>query len=474
MSNPNVLSLRYATPEMNALFSREGIVLAQRDLWIAVMKAQQELGVDIPGEVIARYEAARNEIDFAKIDEIEARTRHDVKARIEAFNVGASAEHIHKGLTSRDLTDNVQQMLFRDATQLVMGKYVSVLRHMLEKAEEYRGIVLAARTHHQPAQPTLLGRRMAMWAEELHEQLEGVETFLARYPLRGIKGPVGTQADMLTLLGSQEKVEALERMVAQELGFERTLHATGQVYPRSLDYGLLTQLALLAAPVENFAKGMRLMSGYELVTEGFKEGQVGSSAMPHKMNTRSSERICGFSLLLKMYASGGSMLAGDTWEEGDVSCSVVRRVIMPDSFYASDGLCETALTVTNEMGAYPAIIQAEVDRYLPFLATTQILMEAVQAGVGREAAHDLIKKHAVAEALAMRTEGRQPNLAYLLGQEPVFADTGITEERINGILDDKARFIGTAGQQIDAVRQRAQPLLTKYAVQAAYEPGQIL
>jgi adenylosuccinate lyase len=338
MANYNVLSERYATAAVNAIFSERGKTIAERELWIAVMKAQRSLGVNIPAGDIARYEAAKDDVDLDAIRAIERKTKHDVKAKIEAFvKASGAGEHIHKGMTSRDLTDNVEQLQIRRAARLVLGKYVAVLRRFLDRAQEYEGIVLTARTHHQPAQPTLLGRRLAMWAEELTESLHAFEAFLADYPLRGIKGPVGTQFDMLVLLGSPDKVEELERQVARELGFARVLAAPGQVYPRSLDYRLVSHLAGLASACENFAKGMRLMSGYELVTEGFKEGQVGSSAMPHKMNTRSSERICGFAEILKMYADGASRLAGDQWEEGDVSCSVQRRVIVPDAFYASDG-----------------------------------------------------------------------------------------------------------------------------------------
>ena len=313
-----------------------------------------------------------------------------------------------------------------------------------------------------------------MWAEELLIHMTGFESFLNAYPLRGIKGPVGTQFDMLTLLGSPEKVHMLEEMVAQSLGFERILDSTGQVYPRSLDFALLSQLAFMGSACENFAKGMRLMSGYELVTEGFKEGQVGSSAMPHKMNTRSAERICGFSTLIKMYTEGASRLAGDQWEEGDVSCSVVRRVVMPDALYASDGLCETTLTVLSNMGAYPVIIEKEVDRYLPFLASSEILMTAVKAGIGRETAHEAIKHHAVAEAMAMRQQGVAPQLSGKLANDPVFKSAGITEDQINGILKDKKHFVGNAAAQIEQVATKASPLFKRYAEEARYEPGDIL
>jgi adenylosuccinate lyase len=476
MANVNVLSERYATGRINEIFSERGKTVAERELWIAVMKAQSALGVRIPPDDIARYEAAKDRVDLDLIRSIERKTKHDVKAKIEAFVQAAGAgEHIHKGMTSRDLTDNVEQMQVRKAAGILRGKYASILRHLLDRAEEYASLVLTARTHHQPAQPTLLGRRFAMWAEELMEHLTAFDHFLEGYPLRGIKGPVGTQSDMLALLGSPEKVEELERRVARELGFASVLAATGQVYPRSLDYALVSHLAALAAACSNFAKGMRLMSGYELVTEGFQEGQVGSSAMPHKMNTRSSERICGFAELLKMYADGASRLAGDQWEEGDVSCSVQRRVILPDAFYASDGLCETTLSVLNAMGVYPAVIDRETDKYLPFLATTQILMHAVKAGIGREAAHEAIKRHAVAEALRLRQGGSDGNrLADLLAEDPVFREAGVGRNDLQEILSDKARFIGRAREQIDAVRAKAEPFLKKFAADAAYEPGDIL
>jgi len=474
MANLNVLSARYATPPLNDLFSEEGRILAERELWIAVMKAQQELGLPIPAEAIARFEAAKSRIDLARIAAIERRTRHDVKARIEAFIEAAGAgEHIHKGMTSRDLTDNVEQMQIRKAGRLMLGKYSAILRRFLDRADAYRGVVLTARTHHQPAQATLLGRRFAMWAEELLEHVLAFERFLDEYPLRGIKGPVGTQFDMLTLLGSAEKVYQLEQRIATMLGFSRTLHAPGQVYPRSLDLALVQHLALLAAPCENAAKGIRLMAGYELVTEGFREGQVGSSAMPHKMNTRSAERVCGLAELLKMYADGASRLAGDQWEEGDVSCSVLRRVVIPDAFYASDGLCETMLTILRDMGIFPAAIARECTRYAPFLATTEFLALAVKCGIGREEAHEAIRRHAVAAALRLRN-GEEPRPMEALAEDPLFQKAGLTREVLGQVLDDVRHFVGRAGEQIDEVRRRAEPFLERHAREAAYEPGEIL
>lgn len=474
MTNLNVLSQRYATPAINDIFSEEGKTVKERELWIAVMKAQKELGVDIPSGDIERFERAKGNVDLKRIQEIERETRHDVKAKIQGFvEIAGAGEHIHKGLTSRDLTDNVEQMQVRDASRIIFGKYVSVLRNLLDKSELYRNIVLTARTHHQPAQPTALGRRFSMWAEELLHNLKAFERVIETYPLRGIKGPVGTQADMLNLLGSDEKVAELEKRVADQLGFKKILDSPGQVYPRSLDLQVISGLSLLAAAPQNYANAMRLMAGYELVTEGFKDGQVGSSAMPHKMNTRSSERINGFAELLKMYVDGASRVSGDQWEEGDVSCSVVRRVVLPDAMYVSDGLCETTLTVLNEMGAYEAVIEKELARYAPFLATTALLIKAVQCGMGREETHAVIKKHAKALALEMRKTGAiEQGLAERLADDPEFPIQSVAQ--LTNIIDNASSEVGNAQQQISAVITKASPLLITYAKQAAYKPEEIL
>ena len=506
MVNYNVQSLRYASPEMNYIFSEKGKTLEERNLWIEVMKAQKDMGVNIPDGVIEVYEAAKNNIDLGLIKEIELYNRHDIKAKIEAFNIeaakieidtslvkeieakyvgnirgkidayrgatGGKFQHVHRAMTSKDDSDNLDQMLIKGAAELALGKYVSVLRHMADKAEEYESIFLTSRTHHQAAQPTLLGRRFSMWGNELHEHWMDLKRFIDDYPLRGIKGPVGTKYDMINLLGSKEKADELERRVAKSLGFTRILDNTGQVYYRSLDASLASKLSECAMACENFANGMRLMAGYELVTEGFKEGQVGSSIMPHKMNTRTSERIWGFGKLMKMWEDGASRIGGEQWEEGDVSDSVVRRVIIPNMFYSTDGLCEATLTVLNEMGPYPKVISKEVDKYLPFLATTEILGQATKKGMGREEAHKIIKKHAIAEALKMRNEGTyENNLVANLGND---SDFPLDTSEIQKILNEREKFIGAARDQIYTFVGKVDGLVKKYPEQAAYEPRPIL
>jgi adenylosuccinate lyase len=464
---PNVLAARYASPELVRLWSPESKVVLERRLWIAVLRAQRELGIPVPDGVIEDYERVAEDVDLASIAARERVTRHDVKARIEEFAALAGHEHIHKGLTSRDLTENVEQLQIRLSLEHVRDRTVAVLARLARRAAEHAELVLTGRSHNVAAQATTLGKRFASAADELLVAYERLEDLRARYPLRGIKGPMGTAQDMLDLLGGDpERLADLERRVAEHLGFTRVLDSVGQVYPRSLDFDVVSALLQLAAGPSSLATTIRLMAGHELVTEGFRPGQVGSSAMPHKMNSRSTERINGLTVLLRGYAGMVGELAGAQWNEGDVSDSVVRRVALPDAFLALDGLYETFLTVLDELGAYPAVIARELDRYLPFLATTAVLMAAVRAGVGRETAHEVIKEHAVAVALAMREKGQADNdlLARLAADERLPAFT----------LPDPLAFTGAARDQAAAVIEKVDALVAEHPDAATYTPGAIL
>ena len=465
---PNVLAARYASPELVRLWSPESKVVLERRLWIAVLRAQRELGIPVPDGVIEDYERVAEDVDLASIAARERVTRHDVKARIEEFAALAGHEHIHKGLTSRDLTENVEQLQIRLSLEHVRDRTVAVLARLARRAAEHAELVLTGRSHNVAAQATTLGKRFASAADELLVAYERLEDLRARYPLRGIKGPMGTAQDMLDLLdGEPARLADLEHRVAEHLGFTRVLDSVGQVYPRSLDFDVVSALVQLAAGPSSLATTIRLMAGHELITEGFRPGQVGSSAMPHKMNSRSTERINGLTVLLRGYAGMVGELAGAQWNEGDVSDSVVRRVALPDAFLALDGLYETFLTVLDELGAYPAVIARELDRYLPFLATTAVLMAAVRAGVGRETAHEVIKEHAVAVALAMREKGQADNdlLARLAADERLPAFT---------TLPDPLAFTGAARAQVAAVIQRVDAIVAEHPEAAAYTPGAIL
>ncbi|MBY6361703.1 adenylosuccinate lyase [Rhodococcoides corynebacterioides] len=469
---PNVLANRYASPEMVRLWSPEHKIVLERQLWIAVLRAQAALGVDVPADAVADYERVLEQVDLESIADRERVTRHDVKARIEEFNALAGHEHVHKGLTSRDLTENVEQLQILRSLEHVHAHGVAVAARLAEHAAQYSDVVMAGRSHNVAAQATTLGKRFASAADEMLVGLTRLRELIDRYPLRGIKGPMGTAQDMLDLLGGDAgKLDRLESAVAEHLGFAHVLTSVGQVYPRSLDHDVVSALVQIGAAQSSFAHTVRLMAGHELVTEGFQPGQVGSSAMPHKMNTRSCERVNGLQVVLRGYASMAAELAGAQWNEGDVFCSVVRRVALPDAFFAVDGMMETFLTVLAEFGAYPAVIANELDRYLPFLATTKVLMAAVRAGVGRETAHEAIKDHAVAVALAMREEGREPDLLDRLANDDRLP---LDRADLDAALADRTAFVGAAPAQVSAVVDAVTRLTEAYPEAARYTPAPIL
>ena len=473
MTIPNVLATRYASAEMTQLWSPHRKVVMERELWLAVLSAQSELGVSVPDGVIDDYRRVLEQVDLDSIDARERITRHDVKARIDEFCALAGHEHIHKGMTSRDLTENVEQLQVRAALMLVRRRMVAALALLADRAVAFAPVVITGRTHNVPAQATTLGKRFANAGEELLQALRRIDDLLERYPLRGIKGPVGTQQDMLDLLGGDaDALEELEHRVADHLGFSAELVNVGQVYPRSLDLDVVSALVQAASGPADLALTIRLMAGQELATEGFRPGQVGSSAMPHKMNARSCERVGGLLAILRGHLTMVGSLTGDQWNEGDVSCSVVRRVVLPDAFFAVDGLFETFLTVLADFGAHPAVIERELDRYLPFLATTKVLMAAIRNGVGREQAHEVIKEHAVAAALRLREQGAQDN--DLLDRLAADARLGIDRDELERVLAAPLDFVGAAPQQVERFVTTVAELVAADPDAARYRPDDIL
>jgi adenylosuccinate lyase len=470
---PNVLATRYASPEMRRIWSPESKVVLERTLWITVLEAQRDLGLSVPDGTVEAYRAVIDQVDLESIAAREQTTRHDVKARIEEFCALAGTEHIHKGMTSRDLTENVEQLQTHAALELVRDRCVAVLIRLGRRAAEYDELVLTGRTHNVPAQAVTLGKRFANAGEELLAALAGVESLMARLPLRGLKGPVGTQQDLLDLFeGDTDRVDELEQRLAHSLGFSQVMSSVGQVYPRSLDFAVVSALLQVAGGPGSLATTIRLMAGADLATEGFQAGQVGSSAMPHKMNSRSSERIAGFVTILSGHVTMAAGLVGNQWNEGDVSDSVVRRIVLPDSFYAIDGLLETALTVLDEFRAFPAVIDRELQRHLPYLATTALLMEAVRSGVGRETAHARIKEHALASAQALRAgETDTSDLFARVTDDPVL---GLDPGRIAAISEAPSLFIGRSSEQVGSFVARVAELAASHPEAAEYQPLPIL
>jgi len=388
---PNVLATRYASKEMVAIFDPINKIINERKFWITILKLQQKTDLSITDSDIAAYEKVIEKVDLNSINKREIKTRHDVNARIEEFNAIAGVEKIHVGLTSRDVTDNIELIQVKKALELIEQRIVQNLFLLSEKISEHKKTLMVARSHNIAAQVTTLGKRFATCADELLYALTSLKNLISSLPFRGIKGPVGTSQNMIDTIG--DDFSQFEMNVSQQYGFKNIWVSIGQVYPRSVDFEVLAKLVQIAAAPSSLTTTIRLMAGSGLVQEGFKEGQVGSSAMPHKMNPRSSERINGMMVLLRGYNTMAAELAGNQWNEGDVSCSIVRRVMIPDSFFTIDGLLLTFSVILQELVANEAKIKNELLENLPLLATSKILAECVKAGMGREKAHTLIMKY---------------------------------------------------------------------------------
>jgi adenylosuccinate lyase len=458
MSTPNVLATRYATKEMVAIFDPVNKIIVERKFWITILNFQKKAGLPITDSDIAAYEKVINNVDLASIEKREKQSRHDVKARIEEFNALAGVEKIHIGMTSRDLTENIELIQIRDGLNLIRRRTLETLFLLEKNITKYEKTYLVGRSHNVAAQVTTLGKRFASCAQELLFSFASLEELLNRLPLKGLKGPVGSGQDGISALGSVKDLTRMEETIEKEFGFENTLTSVGQIYPRSIDFEVVSKLLQIAAAPSSMATTIRLMAGSGLASEGFKAGQVGSSAMPHKMNSRSSERINGMMVLLRGYTTMSADLAGDQWNEGDVSCSVVRRVVIPDSFYVIDGLLHTFMTILTEFGIFEENINKELSENLPFLASTQILMSCVKAGMGREVAHELIKKHAT-------TTTPSNFFAALTGEK----DFPLTIDQLNQLIKNPADFAGSAVEQskeiADAINKVTKGEISKVELQ---------
>ncbi len=472
MNIPNIVADRYSSTEMKAIFDPINRVRVERRFWLTVLQAQIDAGLEAPEGVLADYESVLEQIDLGSIRQREAELKHDIPARLHEFNELAGHQHLHKGMTSRDLTENVELILMKEALELVQVRTAALAEVMAEKAAEYADVALVARTHNVPAQPTTLGKRFAQFAEELLVAYGEISRLLETFRLRGIKGPVGSAQDQINLLGSKAAALQVEQAVAQAWGTEAMLDSVGQVYPRSYDFQLAAKLYQLGSAPSNMATTLRLMAGLELASEGFGKNQVGSSAMPHKMNARSCERINGLYQVLRGYQAMVESLAGTQWNEGDVSCSVVRRVAIPNLFLTIDGLFETTFAVLRGFEYFPAVVTAELNRYLPFLSTTTLLMHAVKAGVGREEAHEIIKEHAVATALAIRNNGASGELLLDKLADDARFPGGI--EQLQALVSSANDLLGNIDSQISTVVERVNKSIAHHGTDLSYRGAEIL
>ena len=461
-----MLAARYASERMRALWSPERRVVLERRLWLAVLEAQRKLGLDVDPAVVEAYEAVVEVVDLESIAAREAVTRHDVKARIDEFCALAGHEHIHLGMTSRDLTENAEQLQILDSLKVIRDDLVAVIARLADLAEVHASTVMVARTHNVAAQATTLGKRFADAATETMLGYTRVDELLRRYPLRGIKGPVGTRLDQLDLLGSVEAVDELEQLVAEHLGFDRVLDSSGQTYPRSLDLDVVAALVQAVAGPASLATTVRLMAGHGLASERFRTGQVASSAMPHKANARSSERIGALRTVLDGHLTMAASIAGRQWNEGDVSCSAVRRVMLPDAFCAADGLLHTALGVLEDLQIDETATAAEFERFLPLLATTRLLTALVRAGMGRETALAVLAEPT--RRAAQQAGGDPPvDLGALLDQIAADNRVPLGRDDLAGLMAEPEHFTGTASEQAVLVAEKARRIAALHPAAAA-------
>jgi adenylosuccinate lyase len=464
----SVLGERYASPEMKNIWSREAKIKFERHLWISVMKSQAKAGMSIPPEVISDYEKVVEKIDLASIDDRERLLHHDVKARIEEFNNLAGHEFIHLGMTSRDLTENIELNQSQQSLRITAKKSAAFLYVLSEFVTKYSEFPIVARTHNVPAQVTTLGRKFATWGEELLFALEHLEEFLKRLPMRGIKGAVGTASDLEQLL--PDKSAIIESELSSQLGFDQLLSVPSQIYPRSIDLEMVALLNQLAAAPANVAINIRLMSGYGLVSEGFERDQTGSSAMPHKVNPRLSERINSLSVLLKGYLTMVSEISGEQWNEGDVSCSAVRRIALPEAFFAIDAILETSIHVLTSLHIYEDRFKNELNVCLPSLLSSTFLMHAVNAGVGREFAHQRIKHHFLARECHQNGDPSRTFLEHVLNDKELKIDASA----IQSLMVSPIQLAGLASQQVKKFAEKVREKIRNYPDAVSFGASRIL
>jgi len=419
-----------------------------RRCWIALAEAEQELGLPITDEQLAEMRAHVDDIDFEAARKFEQETRHDVMAHIRAYGLVAPKAKgiIHLGATSCFVGDNTELIQLREGLEIILTKAVNVLARLAEFARKWRALPTLGYTHYQPAQAVTLGKRACLWAQDILMDIEDLEAARARLRCRGVKGTTGTQASFLALFdGDHEKVRALDRLVAQKLGFERSYPVTGQTYPRKVDTHVLRVLAAVGESVHKWATDMRLLQNLKEVEEPFGKKQVGSSAMAYKRNPMRCERACALARFLMVAPLHSEFTTAVQWFERTLDDSAIRRLSLPESFLAADGILNLYLSVMEDPVVYPKVIEKHLRAELPFMATENILMECVRRGGDRQELHEVIRQHSHAAAAQVKEHGLENDLLERLATDPAI---GMSREEIDSLLDLNA-FVGRAPQQVD-------------------------
>lgn len=441
------LAERNASKEMLFLFSPQHKFSLWRKLWLELARGERELGLSrISGEALVQMEAALETIDFARAAEWEKRLRHDVMAHVHTFEEAAPAAKgiIHLGATSQYVVDNADLIIMREAMKLAASRLANAIDALADFAMKWKDLPTLGYTHFQPAQLTTVGKRATLWAQDLVIDLEEIEHRIATLRFRGVKGTTGTQASFLSLFdGDHGKVEKLDRLVTERFGFEQSFAVTGQTYPRKIDAQIVSSLAGIAASVHKFCNDIRLLAGMKQIEEPFEQEQVGSSAMAYKRNPMRCERATGLARFVISLSTSPLQTAAEQWFERTLDDSSNKRLSIPESFLAIDGCLQIMVNVARGLVVYPKVIEAAVQAELPFMATEEILMAAVQKGGDRQELHELIRCHSLAAAEQVKMRGLVNNLLERLGSESAFAGVDLTQ-----VLSAN-KFIGRSREQVE-------------------------
>ena len=456
------LSSRYASREMLYLFSPDKKFTTWRRLWIALARAEMKLGLPITQAQIDEMEQHKDDIDYEAAARYERQLRHDVMAHIHAFGdlCPTAMPIIHLGATSCFVGDNTDVILMREGLELLRGKLVNLIDRLTKFAMEYRAMPTLGFTHFQPAQLTTVGKRATLWVNELVMDLEELEHRIDSLQFRGVKGTTGTQASFLELFGGdQEKVRQLEKLVSQEMGFEKVVPVCGQTYSRKMDANVLATLSGIAQSAGKFATDLRLLSHLKEMEEPFQEKQIGSSAMPYKRNPMRCERICSLARYVIVDALNPAFTAYNQWFERTLDDSANKRISIPEAFLAVDAILQIYLNVTDGLKVYPKVIERHLREELPFMATENIMMDAVKRGGDRQALHERIRVHSVAAGKVVKEEGGQNDLVDRIAGDPMF---GLTKEEILAHMDPAA-YIGRCPAQVEEFdRDVVEPIRRRY------------
>ncbi len=456
----NPLTTRYAGEEMKRIFSPDSKFSTWRKLWVALAEAEQELGIDITDEQISEMKEHIYNIDYDAAGRREKEVRHDVMAHIYAYGLVCPKAKpvIHLGATSCYVGDNTDVILQRNALMRIRRLLLLAISELADFAEKYKSLPTLAYTHFQAAQPTTVGKRAALWMQDLMMDLEQLDFAVSNMKLLGCRGTTGTGASFLELFdGDADKVRRLEELICSKMGFEKTYPVSGQTYSRKADYFILSVLSGIAQSAQKFSGDIRLLSHLKEFDEPFEDGQVGSSAMAYKRNPMRSERISSLSRFVIAECMNPAMTAGTQWLERSLDDSANRRISIPEAFLAADGILQLYINIVSGLRVYPEVIKKNLDEELPFMATENILMHCVKNGGDRQLLHEAIRKHSVAAGLAVKQEGRSNDLLDRIAGDEIF---GLTRSDIDKIIAE-SRFTGIAKQQTEDYLREVRSVLAQ-------------